>query len=80
MIDSFYAHLASKGRLDGRGGLSPQTVKHIHKPLAQILSSAVRADKLRVSPMAKVQTTPKVRRPDIPVLDNCELYRVTQAP
>ena len=73
LIDAFYTHLASKGRLDGRGGLSRQTVKHIHKLLAQILSSAVRADRLRVSPMAKVQTTPKVGRPDIPVLDNGEL-------
>lgn len=53
--------------------MSPQTIKHIHKLLAQILSSAVKADKLRTSPIEKVQTTPTVKRPDIQVLDDAEL-------
>src|SRR5262245_26482199 len=72
-IDSFYSRLLSSGRLDGRGGLSPQTVRHIHRLLSQILASAVKAQKIRQSPMAAVQTTPKVRRPDVRVLDEEEL-------
>jgi integrase len=72
-IDSFYAKLGKSGRRDGNGGLSPQSVRHIHRLLSLILASAVKAKKLIASPMAAVQTTPKVRRPDIQVLDDAEL-------
>src|SRR5262245_22574536 len=72
-LDAFYAHLAKAGRLDGKGGLSPQTVRHVHRLLSQILRSAVKAGKLRTSPMAAVQTVPKVRRADIEVLEGGEL-------
>jgi hypothetical protein len=56
-IDTFYSHLRSAGRRDGKGGLAPQMVQHIHRLLSQILSSAVKAQKLRQSPMAAIQTT-----------------------
>jgi integrase len=72
-IDAFYAHLRTAGRRDGKGGLAPQTVQHIHMLLSQILASAVKAQKLRQSPMVAVQTTPKVRREEIQVLDEVEL-------
>ncbi|RWN28898.1 site-specific integrase [Mesorhizobium sp.] len=72
-IDEFYAHLRTDGRRDGKGGLAAQTVQHIHRLLSQILSSAVKARKLRQSPMLAVQTTPKVRREEIQVLDDAEL-------
>jgi len=72
-IDAFYAHLRENGRADGKGGLSAQTVQHIHRLLSQIMSSAVKARKLRQSPMEAVQTTPKVRREEIQVLDDAEL-------
>ncbi|RWI90535.1 MAG: site-specific integrase [Mesorhizobium sp.] len=72
-IDTFYATLRTAGRRDGKGGLSPQTVLHIHRLLSQILASAVKAKKLRSSPMEAVQTTPKVRKEEIQVLDDKEL-------
>jgi integrase len=72
-IDEFYQHLRAAGRRDGKGGLAAQTVQHIHRLLSQILSSAVKARKLRQSPMEAVQTTPKVRREEIQVLDDAEL-------
>jgi integrase len=72
-IDIFYATLSKSGRRDGNGGLSPQTVRHIHRLLSLILASAVKAKKLTASPMVAVQTTPKVRRPDIQVLDDAEI-------
>jgi integrase len=72
-IDAFYTKLGTKGRLDGKGGLAPQTVRHIHRILSLVLTSAVKAQKLRTSPMVAVQTAPKVRRPDIQVLDDAEL-------
>jgi integrase len=57
----------------GLGGLAPQTVQHIHRLLSQILSSAVKAQKLRLSPMLGVQTAPKVRREEIRILNDDEL-------
>lgn len=72
-IDDFYAHLRTNGRRDGKGGLAAQTVQHIHRLLSQILRSAVTAQKLRQSPMVAVQTTPKVRRKEIQVLDDKDL-------
>lgn len=71
-IDDFYNHLRGAGRLDGKGGLSAQTVLHIHRLLSQVLASAVKAKKLRHSPMDAVQTTPKVRREEIQVLTDDE--------
>ncbi len=75
-IDEFYGHLRTAGRLDGKGGLAPQTVHHIHRLLSQILASAVKARKLRASPMPPVQTTPKVRREEIQVLDDAEMAKL----
>ena len=75
-IDEFYAHLRMAGRRDSKGGLAAQTVMHIHRLLSQILSSAVKARKLRASPMQAVQTTPKVRREEIQVLDDAELAKL----
>ena len=77
-IDAFYNHLLTSGRRNGRGGLSAQTVRHIHRLLSQILSSAVKAQKLRHSPMVAVQTTPKVRKPHIQVLADEELGTLFQ--
>ena len=75
-IDAFYAHLSKAGRLDGGGGLSPQTVRHIHRVLSLICKSAVKAGKLRVSPMDAVQTAPKVRRAEVQVLGSDDLERL----
>jgi integrase len=72
-IDRFYTHCRTAGRRDGGGGLAQQTVHHIHRLLSQILSSAVKAKKLRQSPILDVQTTPKARKADIQVLDDQEL-------
>jgi len=72
-IDAFYAHLRAKGRRDGKGGLAPATVAHIHKVLTQILKSALKARKLRRSPMDDVQAKPKARQDEISILDDREL-------
>jgi integrase len=72
-IDAFYTHLRTNGRADGGGGLAPATIAHIHKLFAQILKSAVKAKKLRRSPMADVQTTPKARQEEVAALDDAQL-------
>ena len=72
-VDEFYQHLRTNGRRNRKGGLAAQTVQHIHRLLSQILSSAVKAGALRISPMAAVQTTPKVRREEVHILDDAQL-------
>jgi Phage integrase, N-terminal SAM-like domain len=61
-LDAFYMRLRTKGRRDGKGGLAPATIAHVHKVLTQILKSAVKARRLRRSPMEDVQTKPKARQ------------------
>ena len=41
-IQEFYSNALKNGRKDGRGGLSPQTVVHIHRLLRAALQQAVR--------------------------------------
>lgn len=72
-LDAFYTELRTAGRLDGKGGLAPLTVLHIHRLVSQILSSAVKARKLRSSPMEAVQTTPKAKQEEIQILTDAEL-------
>jgi hypothetical protein len=62
-IDRFYAHLRKDGRRYG-GGLSSVTLNNVHRMLAQLLKSAVKAKVLARSPMDDVQTktSPSERR------------------
>ena len=73
LIDTFYSHLRTAGRLDGKGGLAPQTVQHIYRLLSQILASALRRASCSSRPWIAVQTTPKVRRDEIKVLSDAEM-------
>src|SRR5262245_23982234 len=41
-IQGFYTDLLAKGRKNGRGGLSPTTVRHVHGVLREALQHAVR--------------------------------------
>lgn len=72
-LDAFYSELRTSGRLNGNGGLAPLTVLHIHRLLSQILSSAVKARKLRSSPMEAVQVTPKATQEEVQILTDDEL-------
>ena len=49
-ISNAYATALSKGRRDGTGGLSPQTVQHMHRVLKQALKQAVRWELLHRNP------------------------------
>ena len=64
-IQSYYADRLSSGRLDGRGGLSPQTVKHHHTLLSRALNLAVKWNMLSRSPMDRVEA-PRVPRRNPP--------------
>jgi integrase len=75
-LDAFYQHLRTKGRIDDKGGLAPATVAHIHKLLTQILKSAIKAKRLRRSPMDDVQTKPKATQDEVRALDESELAKL----
>ena len=67
-IDTVYSKLLEDGRLDGRGGLSPQTVKHCHRVLKQALAQAVRWQIIARNPADSVDP-PRVTRKAPDVLD-----------
>lgn len=71
-IDAFYAGRRTEGKRYG-GGLSSSTMSNLHRLLALILKSAVKARLLATSPIQDVQTKPKPKRKSIVILDEAEL-------
>jgi integrase len=61
MISTAYAQALAKGRRDGTGGLSPQTVTHMHRILKQALGQAVKWELLNRNP-AEAVDPPKANR------------------
>ena len=66
MLNKMYGELLDRGRLDGRGGLSPKSVRNIHVVLHKALGDAVRWDKLARNP-ADLADPPKATRREIKV-------------
>jgi integrase len=67
-VRAFYTQRLQSGRLDGKGGLSPQTVLHLHTILATALHQAVKDGLLARSPLDAV-TAPHVPQQETPALD-----------
>ena len=61
-IQDFYSAALTEGRLNGRGGLSAQTVLHFHRILRGALHQAVRWQLLVRNPADAVQPPRPVRR------------------
>lgn len=49
-LDTLYSRLLAPGRRDGRGGLSPRTVRYVHTIVSKALSDAVRKRLLARNP------------------------------
>jgi integrase len=60
-ISAAYVKALQSGRRDGRGGLSPRTVHHMHRVLKQALKQAVRWGAVAINPADAVDP-PKVER------------------
>jgi integrase len=60
-IDAAYAKALASGRRDGRGGLSPQTIIHMHRVLKKALSQAVKWEFLIRNPV-DAASPPKANR------------------
>lgn len=76
-IQAAYTKWLASGRKDGKGGLSPQTVKHHHRLLFQVMKKAVQWRLLARNPVEDVDP-PKVQRTEILTLDRDELNRLIQ--
>jgi len=66
-IQNFYNFLSSKGRIDGKGGLSPKTIKNIHTLLHEVLEKAVQTQKIYTN-VAKTANLPKKENKEIKIL------------
>ena len=74
MLQGLYQRLLKTGRRDGKpGGLSPQSVKHVHKALHVALADAVKWGKLYRNPADHV-TPPKVKKKEIRVMNPEEIH------
>ncbi|MDP2182033.1 MAG: site-specific integrase [Actinomycetota bacterium] len=63
-IQGYYASALESGRLNGKGGLSPQTVLHHHRVLHVALKSAVKARLLTWNPCEGTDP-PRPQRPEM---------------
>lgn len=61
LISAAYSKALTHGRRDGKGGLSPQTVTHMHRVLKQAIGQAVKWELLNRNPVDAVDP-PKVAR------------------
>jgi len=77
-IDHAWSSLLNEGRIDGKGGLSPQTVKHCHRVLKQALQQAVKWQLLHRNPAEAVETPRVVRRLPV-VLDAHQTIELIEA-
>jgi integrase len=67
-ISTAYAKALASGHRQGRGGLSPRTVTHMHRVLREALQQALRWQLLARNPADAVRP-PKVERKQVNVLD-----------
>jgi integrase len=76
-ISQAYAKALASGCRDGKGGLSPRTVRHIHRILKQALSQAVRWEMIARNP-ADVDP-PRVERKQMQTLDADQTIELIEA-
>jgi integrase len=76
-IDRLYAHLLSRGRSDGRGGLSARSVRYTHTILRRALSDAMRKSLLVRNPTdaADPPSASEAKAPTMRTWDASEVTR-----
>lgn len=77
-IQELESRALKRGRKDGKGGLSAQSVLHLHRVLHGALAQAVRWQLLAANPAAAVQP-PRIGRPKIHVPDPEAVERIVLA-
>ena len=75
-ISEAYAKALESGRRDGKGGLSPRTVHHMHRVLKQALGQAVRWNVLVKNPAdLEKKDRPKVEKKVVATIDAAETMK-----
>jgi integrase len=77
-IQAFYSGALKNGRLDGRGGLSPQTVLHFDRVLHRAMKGARKLRLIAVNPVEDVER-PKVEEREMQTLTDEEATRLLAA-
>ncbi len=77
-LQHYYADKLSTGRIDGKGGLSPKTVRHHHVTLHDALQSAVKWGLLVRNPADAVDA-PRFQRPEINIMNADEINTFLEA-
>jgi integrase len=70
-LKSLYTHLLAEGRDDGKG-LSPQTVRHVHRVLSAVLKEATASRLMHENPAAALRS-PSVTAPEIEIITAADL-------
>jgi len=77
-LQKFYNDKLENGRLDGKGGLSPKTIKNIHNMLHKSLQQAVDNNLIYRNP-SNSTTTPKITKKEMRVLSPAEHMKVLES-
>ena len=77
-ISAAYTKALAEGRRDGKGGLSPRTVHHMHRVLKQALAQAVGWQLLIRNPVEAVDP-PKVERQRMTTYDMAQTAALIDA-
>jgi len=76
-IQHYYKEKLTKGRCDGKGGLSPRTVRHHHVTLHTALEGAVRWGLLARN-VADAVSAPRYQRSEVHTLDEGEVRLIVE--
>jgi integrase len=74
-IQGFYSRALAEGRKDGKGGLSAQSVVHLHRVLHKALAQSVKWQMLARNPVDAVEA-PRAERPEMRALNEEETGRL----
>lgn len=77
-LNALYAELLAAGRLDGKGGLSPQTVMLVHARIRRALSDAVRWGRVQRN-VASLADPPRVPKPKLTIWSAKQLGAFVEA-
>ncbi len=77
-LQRYYSEKLAGGRCDGKGGLSPRSVRHHHVTLHGVLQSAVKWGLLSRNPADSV-SPPRYQRPEWHTLNEDEVHTLLEA-
>lgn len=77
-ISAYYSEALTNGRLNGKGGLSPKTVRQHHAVLRKALENAVQWQMINRNPAAAV-SPPKTKNKEMAALNDSQIAELLQS-